>query len=231
MTGTLAGVALAVAAFVASHLMLSSRPVRRVLVAVLGEMAFFGLYSALALALLIWIIQAYGDAPAVVLWSPPIALKHLALSIMLVACVLIAAGVSTPSPTAVSLDPEGLAARDPAGIQKVTRHPVMWGIALWGIAHLAANGDAAGWIVFAGITFLALAGAWHIDCKKRALLGHGWQRFAAATSFVPFAAIAAGRTRLGLAEIGWLRLVLGLVLFAGLVWAHPRLFGPDVWPL
>lgn len=231
MSGTLGHLAIAMVAFVASHLVLSGRPVRRTLVAALGEMAFLGLYSALSLALLVWVIQAYQGAPVVVLWSVPTALKHLTLPVMLLACILVAAGVTTPSPAAVSLDPEALAEREPVGIQTVTRHPVMWGIAAWGIAHLAANGEAADWILFGGITVLALVGARHIDHKKRLLLGHGWQRFAAATAFVPFAAIIAGRNRLDLAGIGWWRLGLGVALYALLVWAHPWLIGLDVWPL
>lgn len=230
MTG-LGELALATTAFVASHLVLSSRPLRRPLVALIGEMAFLGAYSALALALLVWIVGAYAAAEVVVLWSPPTALRHLSLTIMPLACVLVVAGITTPSLTAVSRDPQALAARPPAGIQTVTRHPVMWGVALWAIAHLLANGTAAAWIVFTGMTTLALAGAWHIDRKKRALLGHGWQRFAAATSFVPFAAIVAGRARLSLREIGWWRLAGGLALYALLLWAHPRLFGVAVWPL
>jgi uncharacterized membrane protein len=107
----------------------------------------------------------------------------------------------------------------------------MWGFALWGIAHLLANGDAANVLLFGGLITLALLGARHIDAKKRRSMGEAWQPFATATSFLPFAAIAAGHARFRASEIGWWRIVLGVTLYGLLVWAHPLLFGVDVWPL
>ena len=231
MTGTLVGLGLSVTAFVGSHFLLSSRRVRHTLVAWVGEMAFLGVYSSIALASFVWMVEAYADAPYLELWLPPTALKHLALSVMPFACILVICGVTTPSPAAVSLDPQALAQRAPVGIQKVTRHPVLWGFALWGVVHLLANGDAASLILFGGNTVLALLGALHIDARKHVLLGHHWQRFAAATSFVPLAALIDGRARLSVSEIGWWRIGLGVALYVLLLIAHPWLFGITVWPL
>ncbi len=231
MTGTLVWLALSVAAFVGSHLLLSARPIRHALVALLGEMAFLGVYSSIALATFVWMIEAYAAAPYLELWSPPTALRHLSLTVMPFACILVVAGLTSPSPAAVSLDPQALAIRDPLGIQKITRHPVMWGFALWGVSHLLANGDAAAMLLFGGNTALALLGALHIDARKHLLLGHRWQRFASATSFVPFEAIIRGRTSVSVREIGWWRIGSGLVLYVLLLMAHPWLFGVYVWPL
>jgi uncharacterized membrane protein len=229
MTGTVAMVALSVVLFVASHLVLSYPPLRARLVAGIGETAFRAVYSVLALALLVWVAMAYRDAPIVAVWSPPIGLMHLSLAIMPFACVFVVAGISTPNPTAIGGERAEVLAAGPRGILKVTRHPVMWGFALWGIAHLLANGDASSIVLFGGITLLALVGARGQDAKKRQHLGTAWQTFAAQTSFVPFA--AARRTRPSLGEIGWWRIALGLALYALLLWLHPWLFGVSPLPL
>ena len=64
-----------------------------------------------------------------------------------------------------------------------------------------------------------------IDRKLAARRGADWQRFADASSNLPFAAILAGRQRLVLAEIGWWRIALALVIYVALLAAHPWLFG------
>lgn len=46
---------------------------------------------------------------------------------------------------------------------------------------------------------------------------------------LPGAAIAQGRNRLSLREIGWVPPVIGMVVWAALLHFHPRLFG--VYPL
>ncbi len=65
MIGTIGGVALAAAVFVASHIVLSSTPLRGALIGVLGEAGFRGAYSAVALGALIWLAVAHGAAPDV----------------------------------------------------------------------------------------------------------------------------------------------------------------------
>ena len=213
--------ALASAAFVGVHY-LSSTPLRAALVKALGENAYLGLYSLLSLAALGWMIWAYVHAPLAILWP---GLRHLPAAVMPFALVLLACGLMTPNPSAVGQQ-GALASPDAVrGMLRVTRHPMRWGIALWGLAHLLARGDAAALIFFGGIALLALTGTRAIDARKAAALGEDWARFAAATSNVPFAAIVAGRNAFRPGEIGWTKMLTGLALYAVLLFAHPYLFG------
>jgi uncharacterized membrane protein len=116
------------------------------------------------------------------------------------------------------------------GMLRVTRHPFLWGVALWAIGHLIVKGDAASIVLFGSLLALALFGTVSIDAKRRRALGAAWDAFAAQTSNLPFAAIAAGRQRLDLREIGWWRIALAVVVWAVLAWAHPYLFGVRALP-
>lgn len=227
MTGSLAALALALFAFVASHLALPVAAVRAALVARLGENGYLIFYSVISLALFAWAIAAFVAAPRVGLWTPSTALRHLALTLVLLAALLIVCGYSQGNPTMVKLG--RLAGEQPYGIIRVTRHPIMWSGGLWAIAHVLANGDAAGLLLFGGIGFLALAGTVLIDRRRRQAGGADWQALEARTSNVPFVALAQGRAGAGLgrtlAEIGALRLILGAALFAALFWAHPYVIG------
>jgi uncharacterized membrane protein len=77
---------------------------------------------------------------------------------------------------------------------------------------------------------LALVGTASIDAKRRRALGAKWDAFAVQTSSVPFLAIAQGRQRLSLGEIGWWRIGLAVGVWALLAWAHPYLFGVRALP-
>lgn len=225
MPGSLAALASATAVFIASHVVLSSLPIRSRLVAALGENGFRAGYSLVAIALLVWVVMAYNAAPVVEAWPPPTGLRHLSLVIMPVACVFLVAGLTTANPTVVGADTAARIASGPVGIFRITRHPVMWAVALWGIAHVLANGDAAGLILFGGFTILAIAGAAHSDFRRQALLAERWTAYRAQTSFIPFKAVLLRQTALRFREIGWARLAGGLALFAVLLLAHPWLFG------
>lgn len=222
--------ALAVALFSISHIVLSLPRPRSWLVAWLGETTFRALYSAVALAFLFWAALAYRDAPIIEVWYPPIGLKHLSLLIMPIASILLVAGLTTRGPTLIGGERSDAIKAGPVGIVKVTRHPVMWAVALWGTAHLLANGDAASIILFGGITLLALTGAAAQDAKRRLQFGAEWKGFAERTSYFPLAALVRKRARLTFGEIGWWRMALGLGLFAFLLWLHPWLFGVNPLP-
>jgi uncharacterized membrane protein len=209
----------------ATHYGISSTPLRAWLVARLGERAYLGLYSVIALGAIVWVIVAYAQAPHVELWPTTRGLAWVPLIVMPFALVLVVSGLSAPNPTAVGT-PDTFGQAEPVqGILRVTRHPFMWSVGLWAGAHIIANGDLAGLILFATFGALALIGTLAIDRKLAARRGADWQRFAAASSNLPLAAILAGRQRLVLAEIGWWRVALALVLYAVLLAAHPWLFG------
>jgi uncharacterized membrane protein len=222
MTGTLFELFLAGVVFAGSHVAVSSTSLRPALVRILGEGPFLALYSLLSIALLVWMVHAYGAAPYVEYWAAGTGHRHLAMGIMLVACLLVAAGLSPGSPTGVlgTVPPSG-----PLGIVKITRHPVMWGVALWGFSHMVANGDAASLLFFGGLVALALSGTVFIDRKKKVALGPEWEAFAAASSNLPFAAILAGRARVGLGEIGYRRFAAGVALYLLFFFAHEAVIG------
>lgn len=203
---------------------MTSTPARQPLVEAIGERAYLGAYSAVSFVTLGWVAWAYGRAPVVLLWEIP-GVKLWPLVVMPFALVLLASGVMTRNPSAVG-QAGALKTEEPVrGILRVTRHPVMWGIALWAAVHVLARGDAASLVFFGSFLVLALAGTRLIDARKADSLGEEWARFAAVTSNVPFTAIVEGRNRFSAGEIGAKRVGVGLALYALVTFLHPWLFG------
>lgn len=223
---------LAVAYFIGIHIFISGTRLRGLIAARTGERGFLVLFSLLSLIGLGWMIWAYARADLVVVWTPGLVARALALPLTLAAFVLVVAGLTTPSPTVVggeAMLEEGQAA-SASGAMRITRHPFLWGVVLWALGHMLANGDAASMILFGGLLFLAAIGPGLIDGKRRRRLGPAWERFESQTSSVPFAAIVQGRNHLDLAEIGWWRMSAGAGLWVAMLAAHPWLFGASPLP-
>ena len=213
---------LATIVFLATHFV-SSTPLRVTLVEAIGERAYAGAYSLVSFITIGWMVWAYTKAPFVAVVQIP-GVKLWPLAVMPFAMILLASGFMTRNPSLIGQQ-RTLNAEEPArGIVRVTRHPIMWGIALWAAVHLIARGDIASFIFFGGFLLLALAGTKLMDLRKAETLGEDWKRFAAVTSNVPFTAIVEGRNRFVFAEIGWKRVGVGLAAFAALLLAHPYLF-------
>ncbi len=210
----------ATASFVLSHFILSFGPIRGRIAGVVGEQAFIIFYSAVAFATFAWMCVAYTRAPFLDLWGDPLWARWMTVLAMPFVAILITCGVSTSNPGAVGFGRLLDDGRGAVGIQKITRHPVMVAIALWSALHLVTNGDAASLILFGGMLVLTLGGIVHIEARKRASAGAAWERFAAESSIVPFAAIIAGRTRVSLREIGWNRIGAGIVVYLILLFGH-----------
>ena len=231
MTGSVIHVFIAAVLFIGAHFALSSQPLRQVLSMRLGERPFLAIYTLVALASFAWLLLAYARAPYVTLWPPSVWTRWIPLCVMPFAMILLVSGYLVRNPTVVGQE-HLLATTDPApGILKITRHPAMWAMALWGLSHIPANGDAASLVLFVAIIVLALGGAAHIDRRRRTAYPKEWQRFATVTSYVPFVAIAGGRTQLTLRDIGWAGPLLGFILFAVFMFTHKWLIGVPAWPL
>ncbi len=214
------------AAFVGTHFLLS-HPLRAPLVARLGEKAFLGLYSLVAAVTLGWIYFAYtGAEPRAPLWPVGDALWAIGTAAMLVASILLM-GSLIGNPAL----PEAKTSRVPEarGVFAITRHPMMWAFALWGVVHILVYPEPSNIVVSVAIIILALVGAHMQDRKKQALQPEFWRGWQAKTSYWPFAAVADGRARLGgFRPHDWAG---GLVIWLAATWAHGPLGGmaAGVW--
>ena len=104
-----------------------------------GERAWKGVYSVVSLIGFVLLLYGYGAArqSSAMLYTPPTAMRHVALLLMLPVFPLL------------------LAAYLPGRIQRVTRHPMLLAIMIWALAHLLANGTLADVVLFGA--FLAWA--------------------------------------------------------------------------
>lgn len=214
--------------FLLIHFAVSGTRLRDALVRGMGDGPYRGAFALASLAGLIWMGSAYAHAPTIELWGERPELRPAALVLVLIAFLFIVIGLATASPTRVGMEARLTQGSDIArGILRVTRHPFLWGVALWALVHLVVNGDLASLVLFGSLLLLALGGTAAIDAKRQRVFQEHWQRFAATTSNVPFAAIIAGRNQLGAAlrEIGILRMALALAVYALVLGFHGRLFG------
>jgi uncharacterized membrane protein len=217
---------LACAAFVGIHVFVSGTSLRDVLTARMGEKAYMGAFSIASFAALAWIVLAYMDAPYLELWAPSPGLRHATLLLVFIGFMFIVIGQSTPNPTATGQAGALKQEHAARGIVRITRHPFLWGIVLWAAGHMLINGDVAALVLFVSMLALGLIGPFLIDAKRARRDPEGWARFAAETSWLPFAAIVQGRTQLSLSEIGWWRPLAAIAVYLVFVlWLHQWLFG------
>ncbi|MBM2806904.1 MAG: uncharacterized protein HW419_4797 [Deltaproteobacteria bacterium] len=217
--------------FVGIHLLLAGTELRWQITAKIGEEAFQSIFALLSLGGIIWLCRAYGQAEYLELWGQVQSMRWLALLVMLPAFFLAGLAFTSPNPTAVR-GGAWLKESDPAkGIERITRHPFLWGVVLWSVTHLIYNGDLGSLVFFSSFLVLALRGPFSIDRKRKRAHGADWERFAAVTSNVPFVAIVQGRNKLSFREIGWWRIVVIAVLYAGFLHLHKSLFGVSPLPM
>lgn len=214
---------LILALFLLSHSIPARPALRERLTAILGERTYLILYSILSLGLFAWLISAAMRAPFVPLWDLSISHYFVPVVLMLPAFILFVGGAVSPNPLSIAFsrrpfDP------DRPGIVAVTRHPILWGFALWAFAHVIPNGDLVSLIMFGGFGLFALAAMPLTDRRKNRQLGPDWKRLAAGSSILPFAGRAPWRWPRGTLAM---TLIGGGLLYLALLWLHPMLFGPD----
>ena len=215
------------AAFVGSHFVLS-HPLRAPIVRAVGANGFLGIYSLVAFATLGWLAHAYRTAPATApLWAVGEGIWGPVTLVMLVASILLM-GSLLGNP-ALPGNPSTAAPATARGVFSITRHPMMWAFALWGLCHIAVYPIAANIIVAVAIIVLALVGAALQDAKKESLQPELWRDWERKTSYWPFVAIAQRRAKLG----GFRPhdIAGGVVIWLVATWAHLPLAGiaAGVW--
>ena len=222
LDGSITAIVAASVAFVGSHFILS-HPLRKPLVNAIGEAAFQGVYSVVSFVTLGWMILAYRRAPLTEpLWAVGNGLWVVVTVLMLLASILLM-GSLIRNPALPTGGRPGAFPEAALGVYAVTRHPMMWSFALWGLCHIAVYPVAKNIVVAAAMVVLALVGSALQDHKKERLQPEQWPAWEAKTSFLPFAAIAAGRARFG--SFGMHALAGGLVVWLAATWAHGPLAG------
>jgi uncharacterized membrane protein len=137
--------------FLGVHTLTTQRDLRARAVGAVGEGGYkigYALASLLGLVLIVWGFAHYRAAGMWEVWTPPTALKHIAVALMLPAVILV------------------VAAYIRGRIYTTLKHPMLAGVKLWAAAHLLANGDLGSIILFG--SFLGWAVFDRISLKHRA---------------------------------------------------------------
>jgi len=136
--------------FLGAHTFTTRREARAQAIASMGEGGYkivYALVSAVGLALIVWGFAHYRASEWIQIWTPPKALKHLNVLLMLPAVILVVASYIR------------------GRIYVTLKHPMLAGVKLWAFGHLLSNGDLGGIILFGA--FLAWAVYDRISLKRR----------------------------------------------------------------
>ena len=150
-------------------------------------------YSVAALIGFILICYGFGAYRAeglIQVWTPPRGMRHLTLLLMLFAFIALAASGPLHG-----------------HIKARLKHPMLVGVKTWALAHLLANGDLGGMILFAALL------AWAVVDR----ISYRWRPADAPT------ALSAPDIRADVAAV-----VGGVIAYAGMLLLHPYLIGVAV---
>lgn len=110
-------------------------------------MLLYTLTSFAGLALIVWGFSVYRATGWINVWYPPVAMKHIALALMLPATIMLVASYIR------------------GRIYTTLKHPMLTAVKLWALVHLLSNGDLGSIILFG--SFLAWAVYDRISLKRR----------------------------------------------------------------
>ncbi|HXI05901.1 MAG TPA: NnrU family protein [Bradyrhizobium sp.] len=136
--------------FLGAHTLTTRRDLRARVIASTGEGTYkivYSLVSAIGLALIVWGFARYRATGWIDVWQPPVAMRHIAVALMLPAVIMVVASYIR------------------GRIYTTLKHPMLAGVKLWAAAHLLANGDLGSIILFG--SFLAWAVFDRISMKRR----------------------------------------------------------------
>jgi uncharacterized membrane protein len=140
--------------FFGVHTLTTRREVRAGVIASMGASGYkigFAVAALSGLVLIVWGFARYRATGMWEVWTPPTALKHVTVALMLPAVILVVAAFIR------------------GRIYSTLKHPMLAGVKLWAAAHLLANGDLGSIILFG--SFLGWAVFDRISLKTRADAG------------------------------------------------------------
>jgi uncharacterized membrane protein len=178
--------------FLGVHTLAAQRVARANLIGRFGEGPYKGLFSLVSIVgfvLIVWGFSLYRSQGWIQVWEPPTWTRHLTIALMWFAFVSLACMNPAPS-----------------RIRGWLRHPMLVAIKIWALAHLLANGDLGGILLFG--SFLAWAVYDRIAVKRRGDLGAP-----RVSSFTPADGV---------------NLLVGTVAYVAMMFLHPYLIGVSV---
>jgi uncharacterized membrane protein len=136
--------------FLGVHALTVGRAGRAALIGRIGHMPYKLAYSAVSIAGLVMMVQGFASyrwGGMIPVWDPPVAMRHVALLVMLPVFPLL------------------LAAYLPGRIKATVKHPMILAVKTWALAHLLSNGDLGSMVLFGG--FLAWAVVAFASMRRR----------------------------------------------------------------
>jgi uncharacterized membrane protein len=140
--------------FLGAHVFVSRRGEREALINKLGRGPYLGLFSLVSIIGLILIgfgFARYRAEGIIPVWYPPAWTRHIVVALMWPASIAV------------------VAAYIPGNIKRALKHPMLVGVKLWAFAHLCANGDLGGIILFGAVLVWAVYN--RITLKRRSDAG------------------------------------------------------------
>ncbi len=210
MNGAIIELIAANAAFVGTHFAMS-HPLRAGMVKAIGDVGFQITYSLVSLATLAWVYFAFTAAPPSDLPGTG-QIGWIIATLITLPMMVLYAGSMMGNPALATPKAQEQARAEPKGVLRVTRHPMMWGFALWALSHMVLFWSMRTMITAFAMAILALVGAKLQDRKKQVLMGDAWAEWESKTSYWP---------RWGaLPSAGALPWALGLIFFVFFSWLH-----------
>ena len=142
---------LGIVVLLGAHVLTTFRETRTHLIERFGAGPYriaYALVSIVGFLLIVRGFSLYRAGGLIQIWDPPVWARHITIPLMLFAFIALAAMNPAPS-----------------RIRGWLRHPMLVAIKIWALAHLLANGDAGGMLLFG--SFLAFAVYDRIAVKKR----------------------------------------------------------------
>jgi uncharacterized membrane protein len=158
---------------------------RKKLIDRLGENPYKGLFTLVMVLAIYLVISGWRSTPPELLYLPPAWGRHAAALLVLIAFILFSASHGTNN------------------IKRLVRHPQLSSVAIWGLAHLLANGETRSVVLFGGLMLWAVTEIVLLNRRDGA-----WQKPEPAPRKKDVIAVVAG-----------------LVVYLVIAFSHPWLFG------